>query len=368
MFGKTALVLAAAVFLSSTAVPASAVTLKVFEWEGYVLPLAEDFAAYAKSQGMDVKLEGLTDASGKPRFILTADDLYQTTRRGEADIVTPTHNYFKDSQGKLMKLLAPVDLAQVPNFKEIVPSLQKATYAEDNGKLLAVPLLAGGYLLAYNADRVKTPPTSWKVLADPAFKGRTSITGTQFEANIFAAGILAGVSPEKVYRFDTIEMDKTEPLLKAMLANKPVFWDYVPDVERMGKDIDIITDYGFSVFAANAAGQNWKFAETTEPSTIWIDNVSITAKAAEDPEKLKAAHLLLNYLLSAETQGKIALTFGTFIPNPKAADTVAAAERSKVRVPSADYFKPELLWQPLDDRTRNGFKQIWERSLKAAAE
>ncbi|MFD2263681.1 PotD/PotF family extracellular solute-binding protein [Lacibacterium aquatile] len=341
---------------------AAPVTLTIFEWEGYILPYAADFEAYAKSKGVEVKLAGLAGAHGKPRYIATADDIYQAARRGEVDIVTPTNNYFKDSNGKLLRLLAPLDIAAMPNFKDVIGNLKTADFADLDGKKYAVPLLGGGYSLAYNADRVKEAPTSWQALLDPKYKGRVSVTNAQVEANVYVAAILSGVAPQSIYRYDNLDAAKVGGILGQLAANSPVFWDGSPDVAKMKSDLDIITDYGFAATAANAEGQNWKFANPVEATTVWLDTIALTQQAAENPDKAKAAHLLMDFMLSPEIQGRLAVTFGTVVPNPKAVEAVAAADQGKVRVATNDFFKPELLWQPLDERTRNGFKQLWEKA------
>lgn len=343
---------------------AEQIELRVFEWEGYISPFADDFAAYAKSNGVEAKLTFLTGADGKPLYITSADDIFQAVRGEKCDIVTPTHNYYKDSNARLLQTLAPINIGAVNNFSAVVENLRTADYAQADGKLYAVPLLGGGYSLAYNADRVKEPPTSWKALIDPRFKNRTSITGAQYEANVYVAALLAGVKPADIYAWENVNPTVLSGWLRDMAANVRAFWDSNPDVDLMAKDLDLITDYGFGVAFANAKGQNWKFANPTEPTTVWLDNISLTPSAVASPEKAKAAHLLLNFMLSPEIQARLAQMYGVVVPNPKALDHIPADQREKVRVGSNDFYKAELLWRPLDKRTRNGFKTLWDEAAK----
>jgi spermidine/putrescine transport system substrate-binding protein len=349
-----------AVLSCALAAHAAPVELRVFEWEGYISPFADDFAAYAKSKGVEARLAFLKDQAGKPVLVTSADDIFDKVRNDLCDVVTPTNNYYKDSGSKLLQILAPIDMAQVPNFEQIVDNLKKADYAVEGGKRYAVPLLGGGYSLAYNADRVKTPPASWTALFDPAFKGRVSVTNTQYEANVYVAALLNGIAPEKVYSWDAIDQAKVGATLKTLTANVGVYWDSNPDIDKMAKDLDLITDYGFGVAFANAKGQNWKFAQTSEPTTVWVDNISLTPAAVASPEKSKAAHLLLDFMLSPAVQGRIADLYGVVVPNPKAKDMVPEDRRAAVRVGTNDFYRTELMWQPLDRRTRNGFKNLWK--------
>lgn len=362
-FLASVLTLFTAVSLPAAAAP---VTLRVFEWEGYISPFAADFEAYAKSKGVEVKLDFIRDAAGKQRLITSADDIFQAVRGGDCDVVTPTNNYYKDSDGKLLKLLAPIDVALLSNYGDLVESLRKADYADDGGRKYAVPLLGGGYSLAYNADRVKTAPTSWAALADPAFKGRTSITNTQYEANVYVAAILSGTAPAAVYDWNGIDPDKVMERLKGITANVRAYWDSNPDLVLMEKDLDLITDYGFGVALANQKGQNWRFATPKEPTTVWLDNISLAASAVATPEMKAAAHLLLDFMISAATQARIAELYGVVVPNPKALDAAAVDKKALVRVGTDAFYKPELLWQPLDRRTRNGFKMLFDKAADGA--
>lgn len=345
---------------------AAPVELRVFEWEDYIRPHAAGFEAYAKTRGVDVRLTYLTGPDGREIFISSADDIFQAVRADKVDVVTPTNNYYKDSGAKLLKTLAPIDLAQVPNFADLVGNLKSAVYAEDEGKKYAIPLLGGGYSLAYNADRVAEPPKSWAILTDPKVRGRVSITDSQYEANVYVAAILSGTAPEKIYALDTIDSAKVAGVLERMTANVRAYWDSNPSVALMEKDLDYITDYGFGVAFANAKGQNWKFASPAEPTTVWLDNVSLTPAALASPGKAKAAYLLLDYMISPAVQAKMAADYGVVVPNPKAIELVPADKRAGIRVGTNEFYREALLWQPLDKRTRNGFKLMWDQSVDKA--
>jgi len=356
------------IILGSISVQAAPVTLRVFEWEGYIAPFAADFEAYAKAQGVDVTLNFVKDEKGNEKFITDADDIYQVVREDGCDVVTPTNNYFKDSGGRLLKVLAPIDIKQIPHFGDLVSNLRTATYADEDDKKYAVPLLGGGYSLAYNADRVKEAPKSWSILLDPTAHGHTSITNSQYEANIYVAAILTGTNPADIYSWDNINKDKIAEVLGRMTENVKAYWDSNPDINLMATDLDYITDYGFGVAFANQKGQHWRFASPVEPTTVWQDNISLTPTALDSPEKTRAAYLLLNFMISPEIQARIGQMYGVVVPNPKALEKVAVDQRDQVRVATDAFFKPDLIWQPLDKRTRGGFKTLWDTAVDKAKE
>lgn len=358
-----------ALFLTiGTAAPAAAdpVELRVFEWEGYISPYAAKFTEHAKKLGKDIKLIFRTNADGSPFYISDADQIFQAVRSRVSDIVTPTHNYYKGDEEKLLKALAPLDVKQLKNWGDLPTAVTQADYARLDGKAFAAPLLGGSYALAYNADRVKEPPASWSVLFDPRNTGRTSVTSAQFEANVFVAAVMTGHSYADLYNADKLDRAKIQAKLTEMARDVKVFWETNPDVALMEKDLDYITDYWFGVGMANAKGQTWRIATPKEGETVWLDNISIAAHVANDPAKYEAAHLLIDFMLSPEIQADIARSFGVVIMNAHAAAHLSPEESKRSRVGDASFFAADRMWQPMPSRTRNLYRQMWKEALTAA--
>jgi spermidine/putrescine-binding protein len=341
---------------------AEPITLKILEWEGYISPFITEFETYAKTQGMEVKLEIL-----KP-FIANPEQIFQAARDGSADVLTPTHNYYHMSNGALMNELLPIQYDKLSNYEKILPALRISNYdLNAHNKKCSVPLLGGSYGLAYNTDKTKSVPTSWRVLWDPANKGLFSITDEQFEANIYIAMTALGYPPATFYDID----NKSHPFnevqvqekLNALVKNAGSFWGGLEDINKM-KNLHMITTYWFEVGMANAQGQHWKLATLKEGETVWCDTIAISRHIAED--KISAAHMLLNFMISDEIQAKIFKMYGSMIPNRQAVKLLTAEELENSRVGDENFFKPEWLWQPLTARTRNLYKQMWTKAKSAA--
>lgn len=341
------------------ATTAQAVTLTVYEWEGYISTFKEDFEKYAKTQGKDITVEFLKDDSGDVKYISNADDIFEALRSKNVDIVTPTHNYYKGENGRLFRLLKPLNTSKLSHYPNVLSSLREAGFAKQDGKSYALPLLGGAYGLAYNADKVDAP-NSWNALKDNTKK--TSITNGQIEANVYVAALLAGAKPADVYRIDKINVAETTNNLKEIVQNTAVFWDGMADPNEM-TNLDYVTSYGFGVAAANKAGQNWKYAKLKEGQTVWLDNISIAA-TVEGSEKEEAAYMLLDYMVSPDTQKRILEEFGSVIVNQDVKKMVSDEVAQQYSVGDSSFFKEEYFWQPLDKRTVNGYKNMWQKVQK----
>jgi len=365
MFKKSALSAACAVvgFLVLGG-NAHAVELRVLEWEGYISTFQSDFEAYAKSKGKDITLVFPKNADGSTFYIASADDIFSTLREKGADVVTPTENYYKGENGKLMKLLHGLDLSKLENWKSVYPKLKAATYATDKaGKAYGVPLLGGSYALAYNADRTDAP-ASWQALMAPTAKGKFLITSDQFEANVYQMALLAGVSPADVYDYDkyTPEQRKaTQENLDKLVANAGGFWGGMPYPKDMA-EMSYVTDYWFGVAAANKEGQHWKFASPEEKVTVWLDTMAIAKNLEKDPAKLEAAYTLVDFMLSPEIQARIHQEFGSVAITQDAKPLLSAEQQAEL--PGEDFFDERYFWQPLNPRTRNAFRAMWDKATK----
>lgn len=356
------LLLSLCLVLTLGAANAQAVTLNVLEWEGYIGPYAAGFEQYAAEKGVNVKLNILTP------YISNPEQIFEAVRKKTADVVTPTHNYYKMSNDKLMQVLAPIDVAKLENYANVLGSLRAASYDQMDGKKHSVPLLGGSYGLAYNVDKT-AEPTSWEALWDAANKGSYTITSDQFEANVYLCMLLAGVAPTSFYDIDSFDFAAAKPKiqerLNTLVANTHSFWPGMAQPAVM-KDLKFTTTYWFGVAAANAEGQHWELSNPSEGQTVWLDTMAISGHVAGDPEKLAAAYLLLDYMISPEVQKKIHEDYGSIIVNAKAAELMTPEAVAAGRIGDETFFKEEFFWRPLSARTRNTYKTMWDEAVAKA--
>lgn len=333
---------------------ANAITLNILEWEGYVSPFKDEFSLYAKSKGMDVQLNIV-----KP-FITGPELIFKELRTKNVDVTTPTNNYYKMNQEKLLQVLQPIDFSKLSNYSQVLKSLRNASYDQDHSGKYSVPLLGGSYGLAYNANTTSAPD-SWNALWDPKYKGKYAITSDQFEANIYITMLALGYSPESVYDISKGEFNESEvqQKLNQLVANAGSFWQGLADAKAM-ENLELVTTYWFGVADANKAGQNWKLAAPKEGQTLWLDTLAIGRHVTG--EKLAAAYLLIDFMISAEIQKRIIEMYGSIIVNTETAKLLDAKTIKDGRVGDESFFIEEYFWKPLSSRTRNMYKIMWNKA------
>ncbi|MDF2177683.1 extracellular solute-binding protein [Aliiglaciecola sp. CAU 1673] len=332
----------------------AATTLNILEWEGYISPFKEDFEAHAKSKGMDVKLNILTP------YITNSEQIFKDLRANKADVVTPTHNYYKMNQAKLMQVLQPIDTARLGNYSKILASLRIASYDSQNDKKYSVPLLGGSYGLAYNTEKVPAPD-SWQVLWDPANAGKYAVTEDQFEANLYTTMLVLGYSPTDVYDVDSGKFNQAQvqEKLNPLVKNAHSFWGGMADADVMPQ-LSYVTTYWFGVAEANKRGQKWALANPKEGQTVWLDTMAIAKQLSG--EKLDAAYLLMDFMIQESTQKRFLEMYGSIIVNGETKALLTPEQIEKGRVGDESFFVEEMFWQPLSSRTRNIYKEMWDKA------
>jgi spermidine/putrescine transport system substrate-binding protein len=342
------------IFLAISSFQIQAETLNILEWEGYISPFAADFKAYAKSKGMDVDLNIIQP------YVSDPEQIFKEMRAKKADVTTPTNNYFKASDGKLFQVLQPIDHTKLANYTKILGSLRAATYDQNDGAKYSVPLLGGSYGLAFNADKT-SEPTSWAALWEPKYKGKYAVTSDQFEANIYTTMLVMGYPPESFYDIDksNINKDQVQEKLNQLVANASSFWGGMADPAKM-KELELVTTYWFGVAEANKNGQHWQLANPKEGQTVWLDTMAIGKHVSG--EKLKAAYLLLDFMVSEEIQKRILEMYGSIIVNADTAKLLSPELAKSARVGDESFFDEKFFWRPLSARTRNLYKQMWDKA------
>lgn len=329
------------------------IKLTICEWQGYIMPWHKEFQQYAKERGLEVELRLY------PEYLSSPEQIFNLARGKLCDVITPTHNYFSQRHNQLFRSLLPIDVTRIPNYKHVFLALKNLKYKEFEGNSYAIPLLGGSYGLAYNADKVNAP-SSFDVLFDPNNKCKTSLTKAQFAANFYLAILKSGYDSKNIYSMDQNiaasefkdkSIHKNLVKLYENVCAEDRFWQGEADLTK--KDLLYATTYWFGVSSANKKGLNWKIAHNVR-STTWLDTISFVPSLKDSPQKLEAAYLLADFMLSVPIQEKIHETYGVIVVNK-----LAKQELKDLSL----FYDEDWLWKPLTVRTQGAYQLMHDKLI-----
>ncbi len=173
--------------------------LRLLIWDGHAPKQhVEEFEKKIEAKyGRKVKL--------KIAYVVGSDDFYDPVRDRSVDMVMMTHHHFQDERFNYIqnKLLLPLNLKNIPNFKHAISALQKAEHLYSDGKVYASPVSQGPYGLAYNTALLEDEPQSWNILWDPRFKGKYVIGANEYIYNANITALAFQTSLKRIEFCDT---------------------------------------------------------------------------------------------------------------------------------------------------------------------
>jgi spermidine/putrescine transport system substrate-binding protein len=349
--------------LLTTAVAAQAAeTLRILAWEGYTpAPQLEAYKQMAKQKfGVNLTIE--------VQYANQFSEFYDGLRGQKFDLVAPIYDIIKDESYDLIakKLIAPVNLANIPNYKTLLPGLQRPEYATEGGQVYAVAMVQGPYGLMYNKDRMAAPK-SWSVLWEPQYKGQYSI-GNLPNFNVVTVALSLGLKGDSVFHFETLSADpRVLARLTDLVKNSSKVWDGVDDAADL-KNLPLTAGYGFSIPALKKMGQNWNYARPQEGSIWWVDNWVLSAELVKKPTLKRIAEDFINYTLSPRYQLEVFMRGTASFPVTTAVKKLATPQEVQFfHLDDPRYLgleRPTL--KNMSVRNRNGMKLLWETALKQA--
>ncbi len=358
----TVLLLVHAALTSSLA---GAQVLRILCWEGYAdQRYLDGFKSYAKKNLKKDVTFIVTNVSNP-------NEWFEALRSGSHDLLGGVaHNLPRSDRWKMIDngLLAEVDLKNVGNYQQVVSALQKADYITEAGKVYGVPYTYGPYALVYNSAIIKEEPKSWSILWDEKYKDRYSLSADYYEANIYVAALAAGINRSDIFSYDKVNSPDVQKRLKSLAQNAKNYWTGVDSAKEL-KGLALAAAWGFSLPELNRLGEPWKVAHPREGTTAWVDNWVMPKQIEKNPSLKLLAEQWINYSLSPEVQLGLLRNIGSYPVIDRLTKQATADEISRFGLDDPTHFQKNfILWKPLDARSTNGFKGLWEdaRSPKSS--
>jgi spermidine/putrescine transport system substrate-binding protein len=218
--------------------------------------------------------------------------------------------------------LTPLDHKYLPNWEANAdPSTKNPNY--DTGNRYSVVWQGGFTGIAYNSKVVKTPPTSFKDLLNPAYKGRVGMFGNNQDLPCPAL-VSMGFDVDKAtpaqwqQAADMVKKARDDGIIRS-------FYDqsYIDALER--GDTVITQAWSGDVFIASASkdfgGDGFpelKWAFPQEGAVYWHDNMCIPAHAQHPVDAIT----YMNYVYRPDVAAKMADFIWYVTPVPAAKDIV----------------------------------------------
>lgn len=343
-----------------TSSAAFAETLRVLEWGAYVPEKVQmQLIQIAKDKyGVDLKIE--------IKLVNSNDDFFPALKGKKVDIITPSHNVPRDERYRLIKhkLVLPMDLANIPNYKNVDVGLQKAEYCTEGGVVYGVPIARGPYGLAYNTGIVKDAPTSWNIFWDSQYSGKYSIGKYQYEENIFSVALALGYPKNDISNYKKLNTPEFQKKLAEFVKNASNMWDGIDKPEDL-KGLAFATSWGDSLNGLKDLGEEWKMAEPKEGTTAWVDNLMISHTLKDKPKLKQIAEELANIVLSDDYQVEDIVRGGTTPVVSTIYDRLSPEEIKRFHMDDPEFFKNNMvLWPTLNKVDRKGLKRLWDKALK----
>ena len=179
---------AAPTVAQATVPPAAAVKaiggkIDFMGWEGYDLPTCME--SWQKENGEVVI---------SPSYIGDQAEIQAKLTTGNSagyDLISYYHGaadlYIDD-----LKLVQPLDLAQIPNFQDLYPWFRTGEFWARNGAVWGVPFTWGAEGCCYRADKIE-PIQSWMDLLKPEFTGLVGLVDDSY-GMVLMGGIAVGLA------------------------------------------------------------------------------------------------------------------------------------------------------------------------------
>jgi spermidine/putrescine transport system substrate-binding protein len=304
--------------------------INVLSWGNYI-----DFAlpGFEKKYGVKVNIDYYADEQEAMNKIRAAG-------LGTHDVVFLGAG-FEDIAIK-QSLLVPLDLARIPSFEDVFPTLKKA---KADGKYYCATYSFGlNGLIAYDPAKTGGPIESWADVYSGKFKDRIGKIDKSNE-QVWRTGLSLGynVGPLTDEQWTAIEAKLIENTkqVRTIYAHNDEMAQLLANGEIWIGDSD-----DGSYRQAVAKGLKIALAYPKEGVTAWYDGPCVVAEAPHEA----AAYAFVNYMISPEVQAQLPKELGYAPANAKAIDLVDQKTRADMG---------------LDDLVKNIDKIQFQRNLGA---
>ena len=252
-------------------------------------------------------------------------------------------------------LVQPIDLANITNYSAMFPTFQNLAQAEKDGVVYGVAHTWSADPILYNADVVKNPEQSYKILWDEQYSGKISMYDDI--GSLWVGAIVDGYPP---FTLQGAEMDA---VVKTMEDQKPLirkYWSTGNDLVNLFEsgEVTVATGWNYMYTQLKADGMNVGRISPSEGNLGWVDTLLVPLNA-KNPY---TAQLWIDWAISGKGGSYTAKASGYSISNPAINEFLTPEEITDLHMDDPAFIDKIILWQPVD---RPVYQDAWNQ-VKAA--
>lgn len=319
--------------------------LNFYNWDTYIGETTLD--DFDKATGIEVTMDLFADN----------DELFAKLKEGNPgyDVIVPTNDFAE----RMIQagMLEPLDRSLLPNFKNLDPNFQEASF--DPGRKYTMPYMWGTIGIGYRKSKVSATPDSWKVVFDSdQYAGRIALLSEATTMMGLALKYL-GFSYNSV---DPAELGAAEALLIKQKKNIKTFAEDNGQDLLLAEEVDVCIEWNGDMLQVMAEDDDLDYVVPKEGGYLWQDTLAIPTGA---PHPMNA-HAFINFIMDPEVAAAIAefIQYGT--PNAAARALCSPEYRDNPAIfPPADIIaKSEGALYLGEERVRL-INDAWTRILAA---
>jgi putative spermidine/putrescine transport system substrate-binding protein len=216
-------------------------------------------------------------------------------------------------------LIAPWELSQIPNYASVWQWAKDIPYLTHDGKAYGIPTVINADSIIAVRDKAGSVD-SYGVIFDPKLKGKTAMEDAWINSVIFTAIYLKNSENAKIAEPGNLTADELGLVMEFLIKHKRdrqfrTFWNGWEQGLQLvaNQEVWVMTGWEPIVYAARMRGVDCYYAVPKEGYEGWGNN-TILLKGAVVRGRTKAAHQLVNALLSGFYGCKLGLLRGYVVP------------------------------------------------------
>ena len=342
---------------TSTAQPAPNLPTSIGPGEGALNLVA--WTGYVESGKTDPKVDWVTPFTTQTgckinvKFADTSDEMVTLMRQGggtQWDGVSASG----DATNRLIAHgdVAEVNVNLVPDFKDVIQSLQSPRHNTINGHHYGVPYMYGPNVLMYNTQVVKPAPTSWKDTWETSspYKGKIAAYDSPIfiaDAALYLKAHNKSLGITDVYELTSKQLDAAIVLLKQQAPMIKKYWAATPDETDPFSSGDMVIGTAWPYQVSFLKSENKPVASLvpSEGATGWADTWMMSSHAQHP----NCMYQWMKWTEKPDVQDQVAEFYGADPSNAKACDLlrqhIGASADSDYHCGDNTFLKNIALWK-----------------------